>query len=74
MYNVPFEHVQKQMVSFHCDPVRSFTQALCKQENRTAQPSFVATHLTMLSSEGMATQDDIDDIRGSAGTIYGGMI
>jgi hypothetical protein len=45
-----------------------------KQEDGTAKPSFVATHLSELASEGKATQDDIDDIRGAAGTIYSGMI
>jgi hypothetical protein len=44
------------------------------QEDGTAPPSFVATHLAALSAEGIPTQDDIDDIRGSAGTIYTGDI
>ena len=48
------------------------TQVVLKQEDGTAQPSFVATHLAALAAEGTTTQDDIDDIRGSAGTIYGG--
>ena len=51
-----------------------FTQVVLKQEDGTAQPSFVATHLAALAAEGTTTQDDIDDIKGSAGTIYGGMM
>jgi hypothetical protein len=51
-----------------------FAHVACKQENGTAQPSFVASHLAALAAEQISTQDDIDDIRGAAGTIYVGMV
>jgi hypothetical protein len=35
-----------------------------EQEDGTAPPSFVTTHLAALWAEGIPTQDDIDDIMG----------
>jgi hypothetical protein len=46
----------------------------CKQEKGTALPSFVATHLEALAQEGTASEEDIEDIKGSAGAIYVGAL
>lgn len=43
------------------------------QENGTAQPSFVTTQLDALAREGVATQDDLEDIRGISSVIYAGV-
>ena len=77
LFNIPFDRTRKEMVcvlgltSKHV--VRSLT-CMKIEENGTAQPSFVASHLAALAADGAPTQDDIDDVRGAAGTIYAGMV
>ena len=43
-----------------------------EQEKGTAPPSYVATQLDALAREGVATQEDLDDIKGTSSTIYAG--
>jgi hypothetical protein len=43
------------------------------KEKGTAPLSYVATHLETLAREGIASEEHIEDIKGTAGTIYGSM-
>jgi len=44
------------------------------QESGTARPSFVASQLEALAHEGAATQDDLDDIKGTSSVLYIGVM